>query len=73
MTLLQLTSLILFIAVIWIGWREEVLASERQRKNYWRSKAEANDFYLSPQDFPTVVVPESDCVRIYTQQEGGQP
>lgn len=57
MTLLHLTAVALLIAVVWIGWREEVLASERQRKNYWRSKFNGANYYLTGQEFPTVSVP----------------
>lgn len=71
--LLKLTALALLACVIWIGWREQILAGERQRKGYWKSKAEANDYYTTPQDFPTVSAPETDCVRIFTTTEADQP
>jgi len=73
LTWTQVLAVGLLLSLCLHAWQLKLLADERQRSNCWRSKAEANEFYLSPQDFPTVVVPESDCVRIFTQQGDNQP
>lgn len=57
LTWTQVLAVALLLSLLLHVWQVKLLADERQKTGYWKSKADGNDYWTQPNNFQTPTVP----------------